>query len=40
MTVLRRADGTFVRKLEEADLELLLATGWKFPERFGELGTA
>ena len=34
VTVLRRADGTFVRKLEEADLELLLATGWKFPERF------
>ncbi|HHW03356.1 MAG TPA: prolyl oligopeptidase family serine peptidase [Thermoanaerobacterales bacterium] len=34
VTVLRNADGKLVRKLEEADIELLLATGWKFPERF------
>jgi len=34
VTVLRGADGKPVRKLEEADIEPLLATGWKFPERF------
>lgn len=34
VTVLRRADGSLVKELEKADVELLLATGWKFPERF------
>lgn len=34
VTVLRSADGSRVQKLEEADIGLLLATGWKYPERF------
>lgn len=34
VTVLRAADGRLVCKLEEADVELLLATGWQWPERF------
>jgi dipeptidyl-peptidase-4 len=33
-TVLRSVDGDLVRVLEEADIEFLLATGWKYPERF------
>ncbi|HEX5505700.1 MAG TPA: DPP IV N-terminal domain-containing protein, partial [Thermomicrobiales bacterium] len=33
-TVLRAADGRLVCPLEEADLSALLATGWRFPERF------
>jgi len=34
VSVIRSSDGKLIRKLEEADIELLLATGWKFPERF------
>lgn len=35
VSVLRRAsDGALVRELERADIEPLLATGWKFPEPF------
>jgi dipeptidyl aminopeptidase/acylaminoacyl peptidase len=34
VTVLRRADGRLVRKLEEADVTQLLATGWRAPEPF------
>jgi dipeptidyl aminopeptidase/acylaminoacyl peptidase len=33
-TVLRAIDGRVVRPLEEADVSRLLATGWKWPERF------
>ncbi|HSW11063.1 MAG TPA: DPP IV N-terminal domain-containing protein [Bacillota bacterium] len=33
-TVLRRADGSRFLTLEEADIAPLLATGWRFPERF------
>lgn len=33
-SVLRDADGRLVRELEKADIEPLLATGWKWPERF------
>ncbi len=33
-TVLRKTDGALVLVLEEADIELLLATGWIFPEPF------
>jgi dipeptidyl-peptidase 4 len=32
--VLRRADGSLVRVLEEADISRLLATGWQFPTPF------
>lgn len=38
VSALRTADGALVRKLEEADLELLLASGWKWPERFQAKG--
>jgi dipeptidyl-peptidase-4 len=34
VTLLRDADGRLVRELERADIEPLLATGWKWPERF------
>lgn len=34
VTVLRRADGTWICQLERADIGLLEATGWKAPERF------
>ncbi len=34
VTLLRDADGRQVRELETADVEPLLATGWKWPERF------
>ncbi len=34
VSVLRDAGGRLVRELEKADLEPLLATGWKWPERF------
>jgi dipeptidyl aminopeptidase/acylaminoacyl peptidase len=34
VTVLRAADGRLVRKLQEADLAPLLATGWRLPEPF------
>lgn len=34
VTVLRTRDGDPVRELERADLDLLFAAGWKFPERF------
>jgi dienelactone hydrolase len=34
VTVLRANDGTLVMELERADIELLLQTGWRFPERF------
>ncbi len=34
VTVLRKADGTFLTELEKADLGLLQQTGWSFPERF------
>ncbi len=33
VSVLRDADGRVVRELEKADLEPLLATGWRWPER-------
>jgi dipeptidyl-peptidase 4 len=33
-SVLRDAEGRLVRDLEKADVDLLLATGWKVPERF------
>jgi len=33
VTVLRDASGRLVREFEKADLEPLLATGWKWPER-------
>lgn len=34
-TVLRRStDGKIIRTLQEADIAKLLATGWKYPERF------
>jgi dipeptidyl aminopeptidase/acylaminoacyl peptidase len=33
-SVLRAAGGRLVRELEEADVEPLLATGWRYPERF------
>jgi dipeptidyl-peptidase 4 len=33
VTLLRDADGRLVRELERADIEPLLATGWKWPER-------
>lgn len=34
VTVLRRLDGTLVRRLEEADISELLANGYQIPERF------
>ncbi len=34
VSVLRDAAGRFVMELERADIEPLLATGWKWPERF------
>jgi len=34
VSLLRDADGRLVRELEKADIEPLLATGWKWPERF------
>lgn len=34
VTVLRTMDGELVQKLEEADVQLLLEKGWRFPERF------
>jgi len=34
VSLLRDADGRLVRELERADVEPLLATGWKWPERF------
>ncbi|WP_274649256.1 S9 family peptidase [Paenibacillus humicola] len=34
VTVLRQADGSPVMTLEEAEIEPLLAAGWKYPERF------
>jgi dipeptidyl-peptidase-4 len=34
ISVLRSIDGTTVRELEKADIELLQQTGWRFPERF------
>jgi dipeptidyl-peptidase-4 len=34
VSVLRSVNGRVIRKLEEADVELLLATGWKWPEPF------
>jgi dienelactone hydrolase len=33
-TVLRSADGKIVLPLEQADISRLLATGWRYPERF------
>jgi dipeptidyl aminopeptidase/acylaminoacyl peptidase len=33
-TVLRGADGKIVRQLEKADVDALMKTGWKHPERF------
>lgn len=33
ISLLRDADGRLVRELERADIEPLLATGWKWPER-------
>ncbi len=33
-TVLRSADGKVVIPLEQADISRLLATGWRYPERF------
>lgn len=38
VSVLRTADGKVTRTLEKADVEALLATGWKFPERFSTTG--
>lgn len=34
VTVARRLDGTAVLPLERADVSRLLATGWRYPERF------
>jgi len=34
VSVLRSVDGKLVLKLEEADIEKLLGTGWKFPKPF------
>jgi dipeptidyl aminopeptidase/acylaminoacyl peptidase len=34
ISVLRKADGTLVVKLEEADITALTEIGWRFPERF------
>ncbi len=34
VSVLRKADGTLVVKLEEADITALTEMGWRFPERF------
>ena len=34
ISVLRTTDGRLVRELERADVEPLLASGWKWPERF------
>jgi dipeptidyl-peptidase 4 len=34
VSVLRDADGRLVKELEKADIEPLLATGWRWPERF------
>lgn len=34
VTMLRRADGRSVRRLEEADVSRLLASGWSFPTPF------
>lgn len=34
VSVLRAADGTIVLMLEQADVEMLLATGWRWPEPF------
>jgi dipeptidyl aminopeptidase/acylaminoacyl peptidase len=38
VSVLRRADGRVIKELERADIEPLLKTGWKFPERFSVKG--
>ena len=34
VSVLRDSEGRLVRDLEKGDVDLLLATGWKWPERF------
>ncbi|MHB8647643.1 MAG: S9 family peptidase [Thermomicrobiales bacterium] len=34
VSVVRKADGTLVAKLEEADITALTEMGWRFPERF------
>jgi dipeptidyl-peptidase-4 len=34
ISVLRACDGMFIRELERADIDLLLETGWKWPEPF------
>ena len=34
ISVLRDTEGGLVRDLEKADVDLLLAAGWKYPERF------
>ncbi len=34
VSVLRKADGTLVATLEEADISALTEMGWRFPERF------
>ena len=34
VSVLRDSEGRLVRDLEKGDIDLLLATGWKWPERF------
>ncbi len=34
VSLLRAADGRLIRELERADVELLLAAGWKWPEPF------
>ena len=34
VSVLRASDGRLIRELERADIALLLAKGWKFPEPF------
>jgi len=34
VSVLRSSDGKIIRQLEEADIQKLLAMGWKYPEHF------
>lgn len=34
VTVLRRLDGSLIRELERADVSMLLAAGYQYPERF------
>jgi dipeptidyl-peptidase 4 len=38
VSILRAADGKVIRPLEKGDVDLLLRTGWKFPERFNVAG--